>query len=705
MEFYRPYPGEPYRPQLAAPEQLKNLNDWFKRLEYRAFTGFDPPRALASATLMVAGEANTQSTGAVPAATLVSTTPTATPKPPTDRQARTLLSILSKTQKPEDSLRTLGVFGFVAAKPSVTQASVSSPGGNDAGDVQRAGIGDQAGNGRAVKAGSGKSQPNNVDQGPDAQSASPQVQPTQSLDNSSPLPAAQPGSNSVAAHDVGLTDSVFQAKAADQAGKQNAAATESGGQLIGVPKAGAVQAGSTIPSPVVQPHVNGNGDVKSPPPQLEDQAPGQNSEPAKDANEVPVPASPASDQTSNEASQAKPAAGGANVAAPVSPLSGASDPQGGQGSSGTLPESLAVEGTGKNGSPSRVYGPSSPAGSPGDAGSPQFSGSSGSPGSTGFGDSSGPPGPSGDPASGAGASQTEHNESPTVSSAQGGAAQQAQMPGDGQQRVQDSTADIQEPSSSSESLLSPVSGSHGAGLPPGREGNAAIFNDLLNGSHDSGDSRALGSEGLFEANNGPDESRAGGGSSDNHDGERKSGKGDVGIPADGSRAPSSAIDRDSSGQIVPSQSRSGNEAERLLMSHTQASDTVSTAAPVVTINGHKIQPLTGAISIEGQKLVVGAPAITASNSDVVSLAQSSLVVGSSTIVRDNVGSAMSSIATSSALGVPTIVSTRAQTLGRPFTNTSQGSESGATRAIASAANPLAAVAIAALTLVFAFEVF
>ena len=104
--WYKPEPGEPYRPLIAMPSQLKQKIPWFSFCE-DIFTAYDPPRALRSAAALtptitsdsdpqtqkpVAAPSPTVDPGAkVTAASKLSTSvpmaaPTAqkTPSPPTD---------------------------------------------------------------------------------------------------------------------------------------------------------------------------------------------------------------------------------------------------------------------------------------------------------------------------------------------------------------------------------------------------------------------------------------------------------------------------------------------------------------------------------------------------------------------------------------------------------------------------------------------
>ena len=50
--WYKPQPGEPYRPLIAMPSQLKKKVPWFSYCEGALFTAFDPPSALKAATAL-----------------------------------------------------------------------------------------------------------------------------------------------------------------------------------------------------------------------------------------------------------------------------------------------------------------------------------------------------------------------------------------------------------------------------------------------------------------------------------------------------------------------------------------------------------------------------------------------------------------------------------------------------------------------------
>ena len=50
--FYKPAPGEPYRPLIAIPSQVKSMVPWFQYCTDLWFTGFDPPKTLVPAAAM-----------------------------------------------------------------------------------------------------------------------------------------------------------------------------------------------------------------------------------------------------------------------------------------------------------------------------------------------------------------------------------------------------------------------------------------------------------------------------------------------------------------------------------------------------------------------------------------------------------------------------------------------------------------------------
>lgn len=49
-DWYKPEPGEPYRPLIAMPSQLKQRVPWLSFCEDIFFTAYDPPTALKTAT-------------------------------------------------------------------------------------------------------------------------------------------------------------------------------------------------------------------------------------------------------------------------------------------------------------------------------------------------------------------------------------------------------------------------------------------------------------------------------------------------------------------------------------------------------------------------------------------------------------------------------------------------------------------------------
>ena len=70
--WYKPEPGEPYRPLIALPRKIKDLDPWYENCTDAFFTGLDPPRtleiatAMASATAFSATTSNSKSTPLVP---------------------------------------------------------------------------------------------------------------------------------------------------------------------------------------------------------------------------------------------------------------------------------------------------------------------------------------------------------------------------------------------------------------------------------------------------------------------------------------------------------------------------------------------------------------------------------------------------------------------------------------------------------------
>ena len=50
--WYKPQPGEPYRPLVAMPKQILEMRPYFSRCVDNFFTGFDPPRTLAPAAAL-----------------------------------------------------------------------------------------------------------------------------------------------------------------------------------------------------------------------------------------------------------------------------------------------------------------------------------------------------------------------------------------------------------------------------------------------------------------------------------------------------------------------------------------------------------------------------------------------------------------------------------------------------------------------------
>lgn len=70
-DWYKPAPGEPYRPLIALPEKVRDLDPWWSACtDAFYFTGLDPPRTLQKAGAMV-----------TPASPAANTDPTVTPDP------------------------------------------------------------------------------------------------------------------------------------------------------------------------------------------------------------------------------------------------------------------------------------------------------------------------------------------------------------------------------------------------------------------------------------------------------------------------------------------------------------------------------------------------------------------------------------------------------------------------------------------------
>ena len=70
-DWYKPAPGEPYRPLIALPEKVRDLDPWWSACtDAFYFTGLDPPRTLQKATAMV-----------TPASPAANPDPTITPDP------------------------------------------------------------------------------------------------------------------------------------------------------------------------------------------------------------------------------------------------------------------------------------------------------------------------------------------------------------------------------------------------------------------------------------------------------------------------------------------------------------------------------------------------------------------------------------------------------------------------------------------------
>ncbi|KAG8530880.1 uncharacterized protein KY384_004237 [Bacidia gigantensis] len=60
-QWYKPEPGQPYRPIIAFPPKLTEIDPAFKGCTARLFTGYDPPRALASETAMADDQSKAES--------------------------------------------------------------------------------------------------------------------------------------------------------------------------------------------------------------------------------------------------------------------------------------------------------------------------------------------------------------------------------------------------------------------------------------------------------------------------------------------------------------------------------------------------------------------------------------------------------------------------------------------------------------------
>ncbi len=123
-----PQPGVPYRPIVAVPQKINELNPLFKMCQNMFFTALDPPRALVAATNLVPAITTTQSQVST-TPSVASNTPKSDPKdsestsrtPPAPEPAQTL-----KTPQPQ---QTTGPVSKVHGEGPSNQSGTSSGSG------------------------------------------------------------------------------------------------------------------------------------------------------------------------------------------------------------------------------------------------------------------------------------------------------------------------------------------------------------------------------------------------------------------------------------------------------------------------------------------------------------------------------------------------------------------------------------------------
>ena len=138
--WYMPQPGVPYRPIVAVPQKINELNPLFKMCQNMFFTAWDPPRALVVATNLVPAITTTQSQ--------VSTTPSLasrTPKPgPKDSESTSRTPPApepAQTLKTPQAQQTTGPGSKVQSEgPSNQSGPSSGPGGSPRKDADSLGI-------------------------------------------------------------------------------------------------------------------------------------------------------------------------------------------------------------------------------------------------------------------------------------------------------------------------------------------------------------------------------------------------------------------------------------------------------------------------------------------------------------------------------------------------------------------------------------
>ncbi|KAK3170980.1 hypothetical protein OEA41_003064 [Lepraria neglecta] len=94
QNWYKPEPGEPYRPLIALPSKIKEIDPWYGNCSDLFFTAFDPPRTLEIAVAMNSASPTTTTSISGP-------TPLApTPSPTQDAGARKTVPTSTSTPTP-----------------------------------------------------------------------------------------------------------------------------------------------------------------------------------------------------------------------------------------------------------------------------------------------------------------------------------------------------------------------------------------------------------------------------------------------------------------------------------------------------------------------------------------------------------------------------------------------------------------------------
>lgn len=357
-DWYKPAPGEPYRPLIALPEKVRDLDPWWSACtDAFYFTGLDPPRTLEKATAMV-----------TPVSPAANPDPAITPDPAQPVPALPVQTNAGQPAKaaddPSDNKSPNGGVPPKQADPQQGDASKDpadppavDPGTNkdanspatpqhDDKDPQQ-GTDPKANDSGSNDAGTSGSGPNRS-----GSNDSGSKNPGASESGSKGSESSDPGHNDSNAHNLGPNDS-----GSNNPGSSNPGANDSGANDSGSKGSASNDAENNDPkSQASGPTHSGSNDTGSNNPGANDSGSKgsashdpENNDPKSQASEPTDSgsnASGSSDPKSNDPNPNDPGSGGSksNDSPTANPLaSSAGDPQSGHGQDGTDPKKASSD--------------------------------------------------------------------------------------------------------------------------------------------------------------------------------------------------------------------------------------------------------------------------------------------------------------------------------------------------------------------------